>query len=464
MRRRLVRLTVVVLAATLMLFTTAFWLLLRGSLRHDSDALAASRARAAAALVALDSGRLVIEETPGDEAIEPGMWLYDARRALVARPPGDRGLDAAAAALAAAGPGRRTVGQAELCALAVQDGTHRLGTVVVALSLAPYTRSERLAVGAAGILDVVVLAGSAALARRLVGSALRPVAAMTAQARDWGAHDPDRRFGLGPPRDEITGLASTLDGLLTRIGASLRHETLVTAQIAHELKAPLARMRASAEAAIRYDRQAEPLREALALVVRDVDALTGVVETLMRAHCGTNPTGRVDLAALAGRVAHAAAPVQPLVRVTLVGGAGPACLALCDPDLAERVLAPVVDNALRHARSAVTVELGVTGPQAGGGRDAVRLAVRDDGPGFAADEVAAVFEPGYRGAGATGEGAGLGLTLARRLARLAGGDVVAVPADGGHVVVTLPASPDLGPDESHRCGADGWAVAGSAAR
>ena len=74
-----------------------------------------------------------------------------------------------------------------------------------------------------------------------VDGALRPVAHDDARAaEDWGAHDLDRRFELGPPRDELTGLAATLDGLLARIAASRRHEQRFASEVAHELRTPIA--------------------------------------------------------------------------------------------------------------------------------------------------------------------------------------------------------------------------------
>ncbi|MCM3883361.1 HAMP domain-containing sensor histidine kinase [Frankia sp. R82] len=439
MHRRLVRLTVVVIAASVGLFTMAFWVLLRSWMHHDADVLLASRARSAAALVAVDAGRLVVEETPGDEAVEPEMWLFDLRSSPVVRPPGGRSLDAAAATLAASGPGTRVVSGVELRSLPVGDGARRIGVVVVALGLAPYVHSERLAVGAAVALDLVIVAGAVVLVHRLVGSALRPVADMTTRAREWAVHDLDQRFGLGPPRDEITGLAVTLDSLFARLAASLRHETLLTAQIAHELKAPLARLRAVAEASARYDTRPRQLRTALHQVIGEVDQLAGVVETLLKAHNGSATTGRVDLTEAAARVTRAATTAHPRVQVHVHGVAQP---ALCDPDLAERILAPIVDNALRYARSAITVQIGAASP----GHDeasTVRVLVQDDGPGFRPDEVDAVFDPGYRGAAATGDGAGLGLPLARRLARLVGGDVLVVPERHGQVAVILPALPGM---------------------
>ena len=73
---------------------------------------------------------------------------------------------------------------------------------------------------------------------------------MTASAEDWGAHDLDRRFDLGPARDELTGLAATLDHLLARIAASRRHEQRFASEMAHELRTPLAGLRARAELAL----------------------------------------------------------------------------------------------------------------------------------------------------------------------------------------------------------------------
>jgi signal transduction histidine kinase len=104
-----------------------------------------------------------------------------------------------------------------------------------------------------------------------------------------------------------------------------------------------------------------------------------------------------------------------------------------DPVALQRVLTNLIDNALRHART--RVELRVSG---------TRVDIADDGPGFAPEDLPHVFEPLFRGdrtrAAATG-GAGLGLAIARRLARAHGGDVEAAnqPAGGGaRVTLTLP--------------------------
>jgi signal transduction histidine kinase len=138
----------------------------------------------------------------------------------------------------------------------------------------------------------------------------------------------------------------------------------------------------------------------------------------------------------------AALAAREHVEVTLVAPGAPLRVG-ASADLAERALAPVIENAIRYGRSTVTVSL------ARNGDGSVRFDVRDDGPGVAPDERERIFEPAVRGeaaavrgeAAADARGAGLGLALARRLARVAGGEVEAVEdgaGTGGCFSVRLP--------------------------
>jgi signal transduction histidine kinase len=97
-----------------------------------------------------------------------------------------------------------------------------------------------------------------------------------------------------------------------------------------------------------------------------------------------------------------------------------------------RALAPLVDNARRHARSRVAIEISAVD-------GLVRAAVRDDGPGLDSERAEHVFAPGVRRSGDGHRGAGLGLPLARRLARSCGGDVTVGEGPGGCFVLALPA-------------------------
>jgi signal transduction histidine kinase len=255
---------------------------------------------------------------------------------------------------------------------------------------------------------------------------------MTARASDWSERDLHRRFGLGPPRDELTGLAATLDGLLERIDAALRHEQRFSAEMAHELRTPLAGVRGEAELALRAGTTDEELRIALERVLAGTDRMAAVIETLLTAaRSDAAPQGDSDARTAIATVISVLEPVAAAheVRLDVDLGTEPAGVG-AESGVVAQALHPLVDNAVHHARGAVAVSLA---------RDDghVIVAVGDDGPGLDADAVERIFEPGVSETG----GAGLGLPLARRLARACGGDVAArADAAGGRFELRLPAT------------------------
>jgi signal transduction histidine kinase len=261
---------------------------------------------------------------------------------------------------------------------------------------------------------------------------------MTAQAADWSEHDLDRRFALGAPRDEFTGLAATLDGLLGRLSASLRHEKQFSAELAHELRTPLSKLHAEAELALARERSAGELRESLEAVLRYTDRMTGVVDALMAAaEREADPrTGTVDAGAAAEAAVAACADSAAERGISIKPERSQDPIEVdADADITVALLVPLISNAIRYGRSRVRLSVARDGAS-------VAFRVSDDGPGLDPAELERVFEPGVRGSAANGSaGAGLGLSLARRLARAAGGDVVAeAAADGAQFVVRLPAS------------------------
>jgi signal transduction histidine kinase len=254
---------------------------------------------------------------------------------------------------------------------------------------------------------------------------------MTARAAEWSVKDLDRRFNLGPPRDELGALSATLDGLLARIGASLRHEQRFSAEMAHELRTPLSGVRGEAELALSDRELTEAARASFEQILRATDRMDGVIGTLLAA-------ARRDVSAVAQAadpVAAATAAADAVraraehegVDVHIVSP-GESWRVGAAEDVVAQALQPLLDNAVRHAREAVTVSLA----RAGG---AATFAVQDDGPGLDGADLEQIFQPGASTAG----GAGLGLPLARRLARACGGDVVAVRrSPGGRFELRLP--------------------------
>jgi two-component system OmpR family sensor kinase len=421
-----------VLAAGLAVLTLGFNLLL--SHRLTQDAAAVARERADAQLAALDvrGGRLVLRDAIHNESLDRETWVYADGRAIL-RAPGSPRLQRAVDKLAGVSSDTvATVGEDfRLQAEPAFDGQRRVGTVVVALALEPYEHTERIARIATLLLDIFVLTAGVLLVRRAVTKALQPVADMTAQAAEWSEHDLDRRFGLGPPRDELTALSATLDALLARLGSSLRHEQRFSAEMAHELRTPLSGVRGEAELALNARDTPPEVRESLEQILRATERMEAVIDTLMAA-ARNDARGVPGAADAAGAARLAVDSVQPAaqtagVEVALTAPDPPLAVG-ADEDLVAQALGPLLDNAVRHARRAVTVAISKE-------RADVIFCVQDDGAGTEAASAEQLFEPGSSGVG----GAGLGLALARRLARSCGGDVSAVAnGDGGRFLLRLP--------------------------
>jgi two-component system, OmpR family, sensor kinase len=421
-----------------------FNLVLADRLSHDADEVLRARAAGVLSGLTADKGRLVIRDAPDQAVLEGDAWVFNDNRRLLEGPRRSRPTIFKAASSLAGGPRRHLeLADADVRLYAVpvleEDGK-RYGTVVAGISLIPYEHTQHVALVASLIMVGVLLIVAALLARWMVALALRPVTQMTAQADDWSEHDLDRRFALGKPHDELTMLAATLDTLLGRVAASLRREQRFSSELSHELRTPLSRVRAEAELALRQQRSDEAYREALGRVLAGADQMERIIETMLvvaREEASVRH-GTADAGEAASRAAESCAAVAASQGVEIdVSGGDSLRRVASDSDLVERILVPVIENACRYGRSRVTVT--TTGHDG-----LVTFTVSDDGPGVSKAETDRIFEPGVRGSagengGAGFQGAGLGLPLARRLARAARGDVEAYPDEhGGRFTIVLP--------------------------
>jgi signal transduction histidine kinase len=437
------RLLIVVLSALVVALAVAifgFNRLFTTTSEQNANDLVRSRAASALATVDITRGRLRVRETNTDAEIDSRVWIFEGTKPIET-PPAHSTLDAAARRLVN-GPSRFVdvpAKKTRLFALPIVSDGVRRGTIVAAMSLAPYEQTQRTALVDSLVLAVVLLLVVGAAVWWLLAAALRPVLRMTEQAEVWSERELDRRFDLGPPHDELTRLGATLDRLLDRLAASLRHERRFSAELSHELRTPLARIMAEAELALRRERTPTEYRAALEDVRRNAGHVSRIVDSLVAAarHEMAATSGTSDAFVVANEVVEHCIPLatERNVVVEIEPPLGPLRIGV-DGDLAERILEPVVENACRYSRSRVHIRLARSA-----GR--VLVSVEDDGAGIDADERERIFEPGTRGsAGSTnGAGAGLGLALARRLARSASGDVEAVEHEGGAVfAIRLPAA------------------------
>jgi two-component system, OmpR family, sensor kinase len=440
-RGRLQLVVLLVLILALAVSIAGFNLLLWRSLSADASSRAATNAADETDTVRVVDGQVTLAEVDEGD-LQSQVWVFAGTRVLRV-PRVNAALDGAAHGLVGSSatyvdvPGQ----QVRLYALPLMFRGARVGTVVAGVSLAEYLHSRRIALIGSLILAGVVLVMVALGTRWVLGAALRPVGRMTAEAEAWSVRDLDRRFDLGEPYDELTHLAAGLDALLDRLAASLRREQRFSAEISHELRTPLAKVAAEAELALRRPRLPEEYQEALSAIMRQTRQTASIVDTLVAAAQQESglPRGRADAAAVLAALkdARGSSPADAEVALEVTLPSQTIFLGV-DADIAERILQPVVDNAVRFAQSRV----GLSVKRAEGG---VVFTICDDGPGLADGERERIFEPGFRGSAVPRDaqktaGAGLGLALSRRLARAASGNVEAgsAPSSGACFVVRLP--------------------------
>ncbi|MEU9454339.1 HAMP domain-containing sensor histidine kinase [Streptomyces sp. NPDC048277] len=442
-RLSLVALTTAALLITVL--TVAFNTVMDRHLQHQADDELRNRAAAVATTVDTSGPRARILETVNDSLLDANVWIYTGTR-LLEKPPAATGTGAlprAVTRLAARGHDVCTTVEAgsprfvRLCAHPV-TGRRSTATVVTALDLGPYRSSADTLLLGSLILDAVMLACTYALTRLAVGRALRPVRTMTDQATEWSAVGSDERFGAEHQPAELARLGASLDALLDRIRTVLRHERQLTGELSHELRTPLTRIVIELDWWRARPRSAAETRATHEVIAEAAQSMRTICDTLLDdarddARTATTPPGAAHVVPVLQRLVENLGPQDRVTAVVDV--TDPALEAGVTPALLERIVSPLLANAVRYARSTVTV----SARRRPGG---VRIDVTDDGPGVPEAFVGELFQPGRRADTDDGhDGAGLGLPLARRLARAVGGDVTHDPghARGARFLADLPA-------------------------
>ena len=304
------------------------------------------------------------------------------------------------------------------------DGTTY--TVVVGRSLGPVTDSLQT-VGsllAFGFPLLLVVVGAATF--WFVGRSLRPVEAIRAQVAGMSGRDLTRRVPVPEARDEVNRLAVTMNGMLDRFESAQRAQRQFVADASHELRSPIATLKASAEVSATHPDQTDhPLliegflaeTQRLERLVNDLLLLARVDER------GLRPDRReVDLDDLldAERARVRARGLDVQMRISAVR-------ALGDPHQLAQAVRNLVDNAMTHAATTVTLSLRRDGPMA-------IIEIGDDGPGIAAADRERIFDRFFRldesrerGQGGTG----LGLAIVREIVAAHGGEVSVVTTTTG---------------------------------
>lgn len=268
--------------------------------------------------------------------------------------------------------------------------------------------------------------------------AFRPLEHITATADAISqASDLSARVAVPPGGNEFSRLAATFNQMFARLEQSFEAETQFTADASHELRTPVSVIKSACEYGETYGETLEEQRETLAMIHRQADKMSQLIDQLLRItrlDQGTELARRerVDLAALAREVC--AEGPWPQDRLTLEGGEP--IFVQVDRALIARLLQNLIDNGFKYGKpgGGVWVTLRRQGGEA-------LLTVRDDGIGIAPDQQARVWQRFYQVDPVRGEksGAGLGLSMVWKIAQAHGGhmSLESVPGQGSSFTLYL---------------------------
>ena len=287
-----------------------------------------------------------------------------------------------------------------------------------------------------GLTGIAVLVAVVPVGIAVARWVTRPTTALTDRVASLADGDLTARADpdVGPP--EVRELAAGFNAMADRLGTLLADQRAFAADASHQLRSPLTALRLEIEQL--PDMEDAERTDAVERAVREIERLTGIVTSLLTLarYDGVEDVELhdVDPAAVVEERVDAWRPVAALSGVRLVAADGPSSDPLvvrCGEGFLEQILDVALSNAITATPSGGEVVVRV---EPGGSGGAVRILVDDDGPGLDAEARERAFERFWRGPGRPrGSGSGLGLPIARRLARLAGGEMTLDVAPGGGV-------------------------------
>lgn len=286
-------------------------------------------------------------------------------------------------------------------------------------------------------VTVVLLAGG--VSWWVASSALRPITVMANQAEAITSDTADWLLDEGIASDEVGRLARSFNALLARLARSAETQRDFMADASHELRTPVSVIKNAADVTLdRHTRHEKEYREALTIIKEQSRRLARLVEdmfVLARADAdGPQITLHlIDLSALVADCTRAAAVIAAAKGIHLSAQIASKQMVVGSDDLLRRLVMNVLDNALQYT-PAGTVDVTVAGTPS-----RVSIAVADTGPGIPVQERERIFERFVRldAARTAATGAGLGLPIARWIARIHGGTLAVRERDGGGSVFTF---------------------------
>jgi two-component system heavy metal sensor histidine kinase CusS len=298
------------------------------------------------------------------------------------------------------------------------------------------------------LLVVVLIIGillSAIIAATVTKRGLRPLAEMTGSFKRVG---PTHLHERAPPRvwpRELQPLAAAFDDMLDRLEDSFTRLSQFSADIAHEIRTPVANIRGEAEVALTRPRTSVEYREVIESNVAECERLSGIIDNLLFLARAETADRVVQRTSFDGRkqIEKIAAFYQPVAEEQQIAIAcnGTGELS-ADQLLFDRAVSNLVENALRFTPAGGKIEISIET-----GRDESRVVVGDTGCGIPPQHIAKVFDRFYRvDSSRSSRGAGLGLALVKSIAELHGGSAT-ITSNAHHGTIVTLLFPDISGSE-----------------
>jgi two-component system heavy metal sensor histidine kinase CusS len=284
------------------------------------------------------------------------------------------------------------------------------------------------------VLFIIVLLGSvlasAFMATIVTKQGLRPLQEMTQSLARIGPTHLKERVNPADWPGELKPLAIAFDDMLKRLDDSFTRLSQFSADLAHELRTPIANMLGEAEVALTRDRTPAEYRETIESTIGECERLSGIVDNLLfvaRVDAAREPIARkrFDARAAVEKIAAFYQTIADDHHVTITCSGNGQIYA--DPDLFERAVGNLLDNALRFTPENGSIQIALSEHDAN-----FEVAVSDNGCGIAPEHLPRVFDRFYRAESSRGsDGAGLGLALVKSIVDLHGG-ATSIHSEVGH--------------------------------
>lgn len=265
-----------------------------------------------------------------------------------------------------------------------------------------------------------------------VSADLRPLTALAEQTQRITVNQLGQRLSLPEVATELKPWIEQFNGLMDRLQAAITQLEAFNADVAHELRTPLASLMGHTEVALSRERSAAELREVMVASLEDLQQISGVVQDMLflsRTDRGAEArrSEPVSLNALAGKVVefHQLSLEEASLQASVEGDAEMAV----DQPLLQRAISNLLDNAVRHARPNSEVRVLITREPGG----AARVMVENAGDPINLQAMPRIFDRFYRVDASrtdSGQHHGLGLAIVAAIARMHGGQTEATSADG----------------------------------